>query len=327
MSGSATAPRIVFLDGRFTPETEAWVPVSDRGLLYGDAVFETIRTYRGEPHLLGRHIDRLRQGARALGFSVPSPTGGWRSVVRGLLGRNGRVRVDAAIRITVTRGSGGEGLLPPRRPRPTILATIRELDPRIPLLRRRGAEVVTVPFGPGSDGPLDGVKTTAYATAILAKQAAARRGAFEALYSDGRGVISEGATSNLFLVRRGVLETPALEHGGLPGITRERVIALAGGAGITVVECRVRRADLLRADEAFLTATTIEVLPVRRVDGTALSRAPGPITGRLQALYCAAHGAADCQDPEFPSGLVRISAALDENCRSAQSGDHPLRHR
>jgi branched-subunit amino acid aminotransferase/4-amino-4-deoxychorismate lyase len=311
-----SAPHVVYLDGQFRPEPEARIPVGDRGFLYGDAVFETIRTYRGVPHLLGEHLGRLRRGARVLGFAVPRPSGGWRRVVAELLGRNGRSHGDVAVRITVTRGTGGESLVPLRGAQPRILATIRELDPRILALREHGAAVVIVPFEPARAGPMAGVKTTAYAAAILAKQAAARSGALEGLYSSPRGLLSEGATSNLFLVRRGRLETPALERGGLPGITRARVLELALRSNLPVLERPLRRSDLLRAEEAFLTATTIEVLPIRSVDGVDLADAPGPITRQLQAMYCRSHGAADCQQREFPSTGVRISAALDENCRS-----------
>lgn len=322
-----SAPRLVYLDGRFLAEPEARIPVGDRGLLYGDAIFETIRTYRGVPHLLGEHVERLRHGTRALGFALPRPPGGWRRIVAELLDKNGRGRGDAAIRITVTRGPGGDGLLPPRCTRPTILATMRELDPRIPALRERGASVVIVPFEPGHAGPLAGVKTTGYAAAILAKRAASRSGAFEGLYSGSRGLLSEGATSNLFLVRRGRLETPPLERGGLPGITRARVIELARRGGVPVVERPLRRSDLLQAEEAFLTATTIEVLPIRTVDERDLPGAPGPLTRHLQALYCRSHSAADCHPREFPSRGVRISAGLDENCRSrpGRARLHPAR--
>lgn len=294
-------PRIVHLDGRFVREEEARIPIGDRGFLYGDAIFETIRIYRGVPDLLPRHLERLRRGARVLGFSLPRPSGGWLELVREILRRNGRDEQDAAVRITVTRGVGGEGLLPPRRARPTVLVSVRDLDPRLPRCRVHGADVVVVPYAGGPAGPLAGVKTTAYAPAVLAKVAARRARAFEAVYADADGILSEGSTSNLFLVRRGRLETPRLEHGGLPGITRARVLEIARRAGIPAIERTLRTGDLLGADEAFLTATTIEVLPIRRVGRTSLPKPPGPVTRQLQALYCADHPAANCHDREAAS--------------------------
>ncbi|MGH7804369.1 MAG: aminotransferase class IV, partial [Candidatus Binatia bacterium] len=213
----------VFVDGAFVAADRARVSVFDRGFQFGDALFETIRTYCGEPFALREHLERMSLGARALGFAVPWRESRWRATIRELLRRNGRLAVDAAVRLTVTRGAEGRSLLPPPRPKPTVVIALRAIDPRLPRLRRRGAAVVTVPFHPGFGGLLAATKTTDYAAAIVAKEAARRRRAFEAIYRLPDGSLAEGATTNLFIVEKGHLRTPPVGAGILPGVTRRVV--------------------------------------------------------------------------------------------------------
>lgn len=286
---------IVFVDGAFVAAARATISVYDRGFQFADAVFETIRAYRGEPFALVEHLARLRLGARTLGFAAPNRDAWWRRAIRELLRRNALLERDAAVRITLTRGADGRTLLPGGRTRPTIVMTLRPLDPRLARLRRTGAAVVTVPFHPGIGGLLGATKTTDYATAVVAKDAARRRRAFEAVYLLPGDRIGEGTTSNVFAVRRGRILTPPAGGGILPGVTRARVIALARGAGITLFERSLTRAELLEADEVFLTATTIEVMPVRTIDGRRVGGGAGPVTRRLQDLYCAAHPGRRCE--------------------------------
>ena len=273
---------VVYRNGRFLPAREATVSALDRGLLYGDGLFETILVRAGKPVALAAHLERLRQSARALRLPVPDDDETWRRRVTALVRRNGLERDDAAVRLTLTRGIGGDGLLPPARPRPTVLLTVRPLDPALPRLRRRGVRVELLPFHPGLAGLLAGVKTTDYLTAMIGKQRARRAGAFEGIYTGGGGEVFEGTTSNLFVVRRGRLATPPLAAGILPGVTRAQVLRIAREEGIAVVERRLRRADLLGADEAFLTASTIGVLPIRAVGRHRLRRHPGPVTSQIQ---------------------------------------------
>ena len=289
---------IVFVDGAFVAAERARVSVFDRGFQFGDALFETIRTYHGEPFALRDHLQRMKTGARALGFAIAGSEAHWRRTIGELLRRNRRLGADAAVRITVTRGPDGRSLLPPRHPKPTVVVALRPIDPRVARLRRRGAAVVLVPFHPGFGGLLAATKTTDYAAAIVAKEMARRRRAFEAIYRLPDGTLAEGATTNLFVVEKGILVTPPIGAGILPGVTRRTVLDLARRAGIPAREEAVTERRLLGADEALLTATTIELVPIRSVDGRALRDAGGVVTRRLQTLYCAAHPPGDCIDED-----------------------------
>ncbi len=279
------ASAVVFVGGEFVPVEEARISPLDRGLLYGDALFETIRIYPEGPFALGDHLKRLSSGARTLRLPIPRERTWWKTRIRTLLDRNALSGRDAAVRLTVTRGVGGEGLVFPRRPTPTILMIARSLPTNLAELRREGVPIVLLDFHPGSDRYLQGLKTTDYLTAAIGKTVAHEQHAFEGLYvRKGREVL-EGTTSNIFVVRRGVLATPALSRGVLPGTTRDRVLVLAQRAGISVIEGRVSVSSLLNADEAFLTASTLEVMPIVRVDGVALKPGPRPITRMLQNSY------------------------------------------
>ena len=275
---------VVFLDGRYLPASQARVSVFDRGLLFGDGAFETVRCYGTSPFSLAAHLERLEGTASRIGIPIRFPEPTWRRRFGEIVRRNHLERDGATVRLTITRGPDSQGMLPPADPRPTVLLTARPLDPRIPRLQRRGADVVLLPFHPGVGGLLSGEKTLLYLTAVLGKERALRRGAFEGIYMSGNEIL-EGTTSNLFVARNGILSTPPLEAGVLPGITRRTVIALARDAGIRVRERKLRVLDLTSADEAFLTASIIEVIPVRRVGKDCLRLVRGPLTRAVQAGY------------------------------------------
>lgn len=274
---------VVWLNGRFLQASRARVSALDRGLLYGDGIFDTVRAYDGRPFALEAHLRRLRRTGRRLGLVFPDDASVWERRIVELLRRNHLE--DAAVRLTLTRGSGGEGLLPPKRIRPTLLLTARGLDPAFAALQKTGVSVVLLPFHPGLAGLLAGQKTVDYLTAMIGKKMARRRGAFEGIYTAPSGEVFEGTTSNLFLVIGRTLLTPPLRSGVLPGITRALVMRLAREAGLTVRERRLFRADLGRAREAFLTASTIEIMPIRQIDGRRIAATVGPVTGRIQKLF------------------------------------------
>lgn len=274
----------VFLNGRLVSAARARVSAFDRGLLYGDGLFETLRCYRGRAFALDRHLQRLRGTASWLG--IPIPAIDWERQIAAVVRRNGLSDVDAAVRLTLTRGPAALGLLPPSRPRPTVLITCTPVPPSLPRMQKRGARVALLPFARG--GPLAGYKLLNYVPAILGRRLAQRQRAFEGLFLDGRGYLSEGTTSNLFIARRGRLLTPPLdgEAAVLPGVTRGLVIALATAAGIPVRERRLRASDLLSADEALLSASVSEVVPIVGAgEQTIAAGRPGPLTRRIQQLY------------------------------------------
>ncbi len=277
-------PGAVFLNGRLVAAQAAKVSAFDRGLLYGDGIFETVRLYAGEPFALEEHLQRMRRAAERIRLPLPEPAAWWRRAIASLVRRNGLGDRDGSVRITVTRGVGGEGLLPARRAARTILISARPLPRSLLRWQRDGVGVILLPFHAGLGGYLAGLKTTDYLTAALGKWMARERGAFEGIYQTRAGEILEGTTSNVFVVRDGRLETPPLARGVLAGITRARVLRLARSAALRPREARLRARDLLAADEAFLTASTIGIVPIRHVDDHRVGGRGYPVTRRLQYL-------------------------------------------
>jgi len=281
---------LVWLNGRFLPARDARVSVLDRGLLHGDGVYDTWRTYGGVPFATAAHTRRLAAAARALGLPAPGPARVWERRARLLVVRSRLA--DAAVRLTITRGTAGEALAPERPARPTLLLTVRRLPALLARRQREGVPVVLLSFPRDAGPPWGGLKLVGHPSAVVGRVAASRRGAAEGLYVTAGGEVTEATSANLFLVERGALVTPPRDTGILPGVTRALVIALARRAGLRVREEPVTVARLRRAREVFLTASTIEVLPVVRLDGRAVGGGrPGPVTQRLQSAY-AGHVAA-----------------------------------
>ena len=281
---------LVWLNGRFLPARDARVSALDRGLLHGDGVYDTWRTYGGVPFATAAHVRRLAAAARVLGLPSPGPARAWERRARTLVARSGFA--NAAVRLTVTRGTAGEALAPERPTRPTLLLTVRRLPAHLARRQREGVAVVLLPFQRDAGPPWGGLKLVGHAGAVAGRVLASRRGAAEGLYVTAGGEVTEATSANLFLVERGTLITPPLAAGILPGVTRALVIMLARRAGLRVREERVAVARLRRAREIFLTASTIEILPVVRLDGRAVGPGhSGPVTLRLQSAY-AAHVAA-----------------------------------
>jgi branched-subunit amino acid aminotransferase/4-amino-4-deoxychorismate lyase len=277
--------RTVYLNGRFLPASAAYVRAEDRGILYGDGLFETIRVYRGRPFALDAHLLRLRRAGERTRLRIPGGSTWWAATIVELLRRNRLDAKDAAVRLTITRGiDAGLGLLPPRRPRQTVLVSARPVAPHLAKWQRRGVAVVLLPFSPGSRGYLSGVKTTDYLTALLGKAIAHEQGAFEGIYCTSAGRVLEGTTSNLFVIRGNLLVTPPLAAGILPGITRAEVLGLARRAGLRPRERALHVRELQTADEAFLTASTIEIVPIRTVNRSRVGHGH-PKTRELQTLF------------------------------------------
>jgi branched-chain amino acid aminotransferase len=286
VSGVSTLAPIgfVYLNGRVVPAAGARVSVFDRGFLYGDGLFETMRSYRGALFGLSEHLARLRASARWLGIPVPSIE--WSRAIERLLWRNDLIDGDASVRITLTRGPGRPGLLPPVAVTPTVLIVAAAIGPEVARAQRRGARVTLLPFA--RDGATAGHKTLDYVPAILGRMQAQRVDAFEALYVTPRGHVTEGTTSNLFVVRHDELLTPPLAAAGgvLPGVTRRLVMDLARTLTLRVRERRVPVRELLAADEAFCTSSVVEIVPIVRVDHQPVADGRcGALTRRLQHGY------------------------------------------
>ena len=275
---------VLLLNDRLVPAEQATISALDRGFVYGDGLFETVRTYAGKPFGLTQHLRRLARSARI--FRIPfarEPTY-WLPRIRRCLRANDLLAADAAVRLTVSRGAGPFGIVPAATLRPTTMLLATPLDPRLPRAQSRGVGICFFPFRLVA-GTLPSHKTLHYLPAVLGKMIARRGGAWEAVYLGADDTVLEGTTSNVFAVEHGRLVTPPL-GGILPGVTRHVLTTLARRAGVPLVERRLTRRQLLDADEVLLTASTIEVLPVVRVEHTRIGDGtPGPVTRTLQAHY------------------------------------------
>ncbi len=273
-----------FLNGRYMDVRDARISALDRGFLFGEGLFETWRTYRGRPFAIEEHLRRMNRSARALGIPF-DPGEPWHTRTLRLARLNRMSTRSGAVRLTISRGAGPVTLIPERVRRPTRLMLFRPLEPNLGRSRRNGVAVHLHSFGAGVHPALRQIKTVNYLPAVLARAEARKRGCFESLYQLDDGTVLEGTTSNIFVVRRGRLITSPVAAGVLPGVTRSLVLAIAKQVA-EVRETRLRESDLLEADEAFLTSSTIEVLPVVRVGRRRLgSGRPGELTRELQKRY------------------------------------------
>jgi branched-chain amino acid aminotransferase len=274
----------VFLDGEFHAPENAKVSVFDRGFLYGDSVFETIRTYAGKPFALGEHLERLEASAARVHISLPVSSATLAQEVHQAVEHCGHE--ESYIRVMITRGEGALGLDPAlaRGPLRVVIISALNLPPSEDY--RNGIRAVSyVASRATDDTPAAGAKIGNYLLAVLAHQYAAERGAKEALIVNSRGQVLEGATSNLFWWKSGVLLTPPVSVGILAGITRARVLDVASEEGIAV-EMRVPTiGDLLSADGLFVSSSIRELMPVVHLDGVAV--AGGMVPAATRGLHAA----------------------------------------
>jgi branched-chain amino acid aminotransferase len=266
------------------------ISVFDHGFLYGEGVYETLRTYNGQPFLFDRHMRRLRKSADMLALTVPLTNPEidtrFRETVRAA-GLGGGPDREAYIRILVTRGIGELTYDPAACPDPSIVVIVKpNVSPSRDVFERgvRVSLVGVVRNHPGSVNPL--IKSNNLLNNALAMQEAFRRGGFEGVMRNYKGELAECTQSNLFIVRNGAALTPPIDAGLLPGITREFLFEVGAEAGIPVREAVLRDEDLLGADESFLTSTTREVVPIVQVDDKQIGGGkPGPVTLALLEGY------------------------------------------
>jgi branched-chain amino acid aminotransferase len=276
---------LVYLNGHFVPRDEAQVSVFDHGYLYGDGIYETMRAYGGKIFLLGRHLSRLKWSANAIALQLPLPTEKIGDALVESLTVN-KLR-EAYLRIQISRGPGEIGLDPALCPAPTMVIAVKPFKDYPAELYEKGVAVAVTATRrnhPLAQDPA--IKSTNFLNNILAKIESLRVGAYEGIMLNWKGYVAEGTISNLFLVRKGVLRTPSLETGILEGITRELVLSLARRQQVPVEETLLRPRDMLKADECFITNTTLEIMPVTTVDGKPVGPGvPGPVTKKLLNAY------------------------------------------
>jgi branched-chain amino acid aminotransferase len=275
----------VLVNGRRVPESAAVIPVFDRGFLFGDAVFESMRAHAGTVFRLGQHLERLARSAALLGFEQVPDAASLAADVRDVLEANGLE--DARVRLTLSRGMGRPGDYVGVEGSPTRVVSASRFSGLDPALYASGVRAAIAARRAVPPECLDpAVKTTSRIVSVLARREAQVRGAYEALFLDAAGHLTEGTASNLFLVASGTLRTPSSASGALPGVTRAAVLEAAAAAGLPIAEDAVPVSALETADELFLTNTSWEVLPVVEVDGRPIGAGvPGPVARDLLARY------------------------------------------
>lgn len=281
----------IYLNDRFVKEEEAVVSVFDHGFLYGDGVYETIRSYGSRIFMRDQHLARLCRSADGIGLTIPIPDQRWPNLLHEAMTRNdvGREGTDAYLRITVSRGAGDIGLDPALCPTPTVVIMTKPLHPPSPEQYRIGVNLIVARTRrnlPSAISPQ--IKATNFLNNILAKREAIAAGAFDSILLNWESHLTECTVSNLFFVRAGRLCTPALACGLLDGITRNIVLGLARGVHIPVDEGYFGIEAIHEADECFLTNTSMEVMPVTMVDGHPVGNGtPGLLTQQLHRLFIA----------------------------------------
>ncbi len=281
----------IYLNDRFVKEEEAVVSVFDHGFLYGDGVYETIRSYGSRIFMRDQHLARLRRSADAIGLIIPISQHKWPSLLHEAMTLNdvGHEGIDAYLRITVSRGAGDIGLDPALCPTPTVVIMTKPLRPPTPEQYRTGVKLIVARTRRNLPNALPPhIKATNFLNNILAKREAIADGAFDSILLNWESHLTECTVSNLFFVRAERLCTPALECGLLDGITRDVVLNLAREGQIPIDEGHFGVEAIYNADECFLTNTSMEVMPVTMIDGRPVGTGtPGLLTQNLHRRFIA----------------------------------------
>lgn len=263
----------IYLSGSIVPEGKASVSVFDRGLNYGDGLFETMKAHDGKPAFLKEHLQRLKAGARFLKIPINALEADVKDgVIERLLKANRLSKGSACVKIIVTRGVDKSGHAPSKGTTPTLIIITKRIDETyIVRLQKKGVKAILIK---GYAPALGGFKTLNYLPCVLAKAEAERRGAFEGIFVGEDGTIKEGSSTNIFIVSKGILKTPPAnaQSGILPGVTRQAVISIAKKLGLTVKEAPISVKDLFTCDKAFLTNSIIGMVPLVSVDSRRIGR-------------------------------------------------------
>lgn len=272
----------IYLNGKLIDKKDAKISIFDHGLLYGDGVFEGIRSYNRLVFKLKEHIDRLYESAHTIMLKIPlSKNEMTEAIIRTLKANSLN---DAYIRVVVTRGEGDLGLDPRKCISPTIFIITDAIKLYPKELYERGLDIITVPTQRNSPEAINpSIKSLNYLNNILAKLEATNSGVEEAVMLNFQGYVAECTGDNIFIVKDGRLKTPPPYAGILKGITRDCVLGLAKENKIPVMEELLTRHDLFNADESFLTGTAAEIIPVVKIDGRLIGNGkPGKITLQLR---------------------------------------------
>lgn len=278
-------PQVAFLNGLFMDLHSARVSILDRGFCYGDGLFETMRSYRGRVFRLDAHIGRLFSSLDSIGIHLPATQGEIKRSIQRMMGKN--QCPDSMVRLTVSRGEREGGIMVDPDLPPTVVIYQRPFEP---LPRKCYEEGIDVSLFPSSASRISGlarqVKSCNFLSYILIREQARKKNSMEGILIDENNRIAEGTTSNIFMVKDGVLKTPEVNEYVLAGITRQAVLEIAASSSIPVSATSLAPGDILAADEVFITNSGIEILPVKRVDGSRIGDGhPGEITRYLHRKF------------------------------------------
>jgi branched-chain amino acid aminotransferase len=280
---------LIYLNGRLIPRFEAKLSPFDHGFLYGYGLFETMRAYNGHIFRLDSHLTRLRCSAESIGLthSILTTEEGKQSLKAACMATlEANELKDARIRLTVSAGAGDMTPDSSTCPSPTILITAQNLVP-LPLEKYEAGFKAVVSFlRRNSQSPLSRLKSTCYMENVLARTAARAAGYDEAIFLNEQGYLAEGSSTNIFLVSNGELITPSFESGVLPGITRDAFLEIARTSNIKATERWVELNELIKAEEAFVTNSILELMPLTWFEGKPIGTGkPGQLTKELLAAF------------------------------------------
>lgn len=275
---------MIYLNNMLVPKSKAVVSVFDHGFLYGDGVYETLRAYDCVLFMLDEHIERLLHSASLIKLKLPKTRAEIKKAAYATLQAN-KLK-EAYVRITVSRGAGPIGLDPRLCPKPTFVIIANPFKGYPPSYYKKGVKVAIVNTRRNFKGALDPqIKSLNFLNNVLAKTEAIEQDAYEAVMLNYKGYVAEGTISNVFFVKDNIIFTPSLEVGILDGITRRRIIDIAKETGIKVKERKFRPDEIYEADEAFISNTTMEVMPVKELDDVRFNVRSVGVTKALHKAY------------------------------------------
>ncbi|MBE9503035.1 MAG: aminotransferase class IV [Proteobacteria bacterium] len=276
--------KIIYINGNFSKADEARVSPFNRGLLYGDGFFETMRSYDGKIFALNEHYERLSATANFLKIPLPFKCDELRNILMQLLELNSLTEIDSRIRMTLMRGEGAAGLFPDESAEAELIVSADAVPGDVEKIQRAGIKLSLLDnMTIDHRSPLVSHKTVNYMPGILGLMEVRKKGGDEGLFVNNDGKVAEGITSNIFAVKNGVVMTPPLSAGILSGITRGIAIKVARMSGIAIEEKDMTIEDMLRAEELFITSSVREIVPVISFEGKTYT--VGPLTKRMQAEY------------------------------------------
>jgi D-alanine transaminase len=275
-------PSIAYVNGKFSPIEKAVVSAEDRGFQLGDGIYEVLRTYRGRLHAVEPHMRRLFRSLDAIGLKHRFTAAALEKIIVQAVKRAGFS--DSLVYLQITRGATKRTKIFPKGVPPTLVITVRKLELPPAAMREQGVGILTAD---DIRWQRCDIKTVCLLPNVLASERAKAAGCFEALFVEKDGTVNECASANIFIVASGVILTPPQSARILSGITREEVIAVARKNNLPLEERRITLDELLAADEVFMSGTTVEVLPVVKVNDRPIAAGkPGPVTKRLHKLFC-----------------------------------------